>query len=191
VGELVARGGNVTAGYLGAPEETAATFREDGLHTGDLAYRDGDGFFYVVGRSKEMLKLGGHRVSPVEIERVLLEHPAVLEAAVAGMPDPVLGEAPCAFVVCRHDEPVSDRALRAFTRGRLPSHCVPAAVRFVTALPRGGAGKLQRQVLAKMAREGSWRAQGQADEPGPERAGGAGGREPSAGEVSGPPSSDT
>jgi acyl-CoA synthetase (AMP-forming)/AMP-acid ligase II len=164
VGELVARGDNVTAGYLGAPDETAATFREDGLHTGDLAYRDGDGFFFVVGRAKEMLKLGGHRVSPVEIERVLLEHPAVLEAAVAGVPDPVMGEVPFAFVVCRQGEPVSDRELRAFSRRRLPSHCVPAAVRCVSALPRGGAGKLQRQELARMARSPD------AGLPGPARA---------------------
>jgi acyl-CoA synthetase (AMP-forming)/AMP-acid ligase II len=154
VGELVARGDNVTAGYLGAPDETAAAFREDGLHTGDLAYRDGDGFFFVVGRAKEMMKLGGHRVSPVEIERVLVEHPAVLEAAVAGVPDPVMGEAAFAFVVCRDGESVSDRELRAFSRRRLPAHCVPAAVRFVGALPRSGAGKLLRQVLASMARAG-------------------------------------
>jgi acyl-CoA synthetase (AMP-forming)/AMP-acid ligase II len=170
VGELVARGDNVTAGYLGAPDETAATFREDGLHTGDLAYRDEDGFFFLVGRAKEMLKLAGHRVSPVEIERALLEHPAVLEAAVAGVPDPVMGEAALAFVVCRHGETVSDRELRAFSRRRLPSHCVPAAVRFVGALPRGGAGKLLRQALARMA-----------------RAAGPGEREPSEGEASVPP----
>jgi acyl-CoA synthetase (AMP-forming)/AMP-acid ligase II len=155
VGELVARGDNVTAGYLGAPDETAATFCADGLHTGDLAYRDGDGFFYVVGRVKEMLKLGGHRVSPVEIERVLGEHPAVLEAAVAGVPDPIMGEVPIAFVVCRHGEAVGDRELRAFSRRRLPSHCVPAGIRFVTALPRGGAGKLKRQALSRMARSPS------------------------------------
>jgi acyl-CoA synthetase (AMP-forming)/AMP-acid ligase II len=152
VGELVARGDNVTAGYLGAPEETAATFREDGLHTGDLAYRDEDGFLFVVGRAKEMLKLGGHRVSPVEIERVLAEHPAVLEAGVAGVPDPVLGEAALAFVVCRPGEAVSERELRAFSRRHLPSHCVPAAIRLVSALPRGGAGKLLRRELAQMAR---------------------------------------
>jgi acyl-CoA synthetase (AMP-forming)/AMP-acid ligase II len=175
VGELVARGDNVTAGYLGAPAETAVAFREDGLHTGDLAYRDADGFFFVVGRAKEMLKLGGHRVSPVEIERVLAEHPAVLEAAVAGAPDPVLGEVPHAFVVCRPGERVSEHELRAHTRRRLPGHCVPAAVRFIGALPRGGSGKLLRQALATMARapdagpsglrqEGSAGAPG-ADEP--------------------------
>jgi acyl-CoA synthetase (AMP-forming)/AMP-acid ligase II len=165
VGELVARGDNVTAGYLGAPEETAATFREDGLHTGDLAYRDGDGFFFVVGRAKEMLKLGGHRVSPAEIERVLGEHPAVLEAAVAGVPDPLQGEVAHAFVVCRPGEPVSDRELRAYSRRRLPAHCVPAAVRFVQALPRGGSGKLLRQALARMARSPDASRSGPGREP--------------------------
>ena len=151
VGELVARGDNVTAGYLGAPEETAATFRDDGLHTGDLAYRDGDGFFFIVGRAKEMLKLGGHRVSPIQIEKSVLEHPGVLEAAVAGIPDAVMGEAAVAFVVCRPGQMVTDRELRSFCRERLPAHCVPRTIRFVTALPRGGSGKLLRQELVRMA----------------------------------------
>jgi acyl-CoA synthetase (AMP-forming)/AMP-acid ligase II len=151
VGELVARGDNVTAGYLGAPEETAATFRDDGLHTGDLAYRDGDGFLFVVGRAKEMLKIGGHRVSPIEIEKVVLDHPAVLEAAVAGVPDAVMGETAVAFVVCRQGQAITERELRSFCRQRLPPHCVPSTIRFVTALPRGGSGKLSRQKLVRMA----------------------------------------
>ncbi len=151
VGEMVARGENVTAGYLGAPEETQATFRPDGLHTGDLAYRDGDGFLFVVGRAKEMLKLGGHRVSPIQIEKVVLEHPGVLEAAVAGVPEAIMGETAVAFVVCRHGQAITERELRSFCRQRLPAHCVPSTIRFVTALPRGGAGKLLRQNLVRMA----------------------------------------
>jgi long-chain acyl-CoA synthetase len=153
VGELVARGDNVTPGYLGAPEETAATFRQDGLHTGDLAYRDADGFFFIVGRAKEMLKIGGHRVSPVQIEKVLLEHPAVLEAAVAGVPDAVQGEAPAAFLVCREGHPTTDRELRAFCRQRLPAHCVPTTIRFVAALPRRRSGKVLKQDLVRAWRE--------------------------------------
>jgi long-chain acyl-CoA synthetase len=152
VGELVARGENVTAGYLGAPEETAATFRPDGLHTGDLAYRDEDGFLFLVGRAKEMLKLGGHRVSPIQIERVLAEHPAVSEAAVVGVPDAVQGEAAEAFVVVRVGSAASQRELQVLCRRRLPAHCVPRAVRFVPALPHSAAGKLLRQELARFAR---------------------------------------
>jgi long-chain acyl-CoA synthetase len=149
VGELVARGDNVAAGYLDAPEETAATFRADGLHTGDLAYRDEDGFFFVVGRAKEMLKIGGHRVSPIQIEKVMLDHPGVLEAAVAGVADALMGETAAAFVVRREGHGVTDRELRAFCRERLPPHCVPTTVRFVSALPRNGSGKLMRQSLAR------------------------------------------
>ncbi len=153
VGELVARGDNVTAGYLGAPEETAAVFRRDGLYTGDLAYRDADGFFFLVGRAKEMLKVGGHRVSPAQIEQVVLRHPGVLEAAVAGLPDAVQGETAAAFVVRREGQAVTERELRAFCRLRLPAHCVPSAIRFVPALPRSGSGKVLKQSLMRCTPE--------------------------------------
>ncbi|HEY3446502.1 MAG TPA: class I adenylate-forming enzyme family protein [Myxococcales bacterium] len=150
VGELVARGENVAAGYLGAPEETAAVFRADGLHTGDLARRDEDGFFFITGRAKEMLKIGGHRESPSRIEQVALQHPDVLEAAVAGVPDPVLGEAPVMFVVRRPERSVGERELRAFCRQHLPAYCVPLAVHFVAALPRSTSGKLRRAELVRL-----------------------------------------
>ncbi len=164
VGELVARGDNVAAGYLGAPEETAATFRDDGLHTGDLAYRDGDGFLFIVGRAKEMLKLGGHRVSPIQIEKVLLEHPAVLEVAVAGVPEAVMGETAVAFVVCRQGEAISEPELRAFCRQRLPAYCVPSRIRFVPALQRSGSGKILRHDLARIARSADFAAGGTSSE---------------------------
>lgn len=155
IGELVARGENVTAGYLDAPEETAAVFRDGALFTGDLGYRDREGFLFLVGRSKEMLKVGGHRVSPLEIERVLARHEAVLEAAVTGMPDPVQGEVPAAFIVRRDGQPVSERELRAFCRGALPAHSVPRTVFFLPALPRSGAGKVLKQELSRAAGQ-SW-----------------------------------
>ena len=151
VGELVARGENVTRGYLGAPEETAAVFREDGLHTGDLAYRDEDGFFHLVGRAKEMLKIGGHRVSPVQIEQVVMHHPGVLEAAVTGVRDPVKGETPAVFVVLRGGQALTDGELRAFCRAHLPAYCVPTTIRFLSALPRCGSGKVLKQHLARAA----------------------------------------
>jgi acyl-CoA synthetase (AMP-forming)/AMP-acid ligase II len=151
VGELVARGENIAAGYLDAPDETAAVFRADGLYTGDLARRDRDGFFFLVGRAKEMLKIGGHRVSPIQIEQVVLHHPAVLEAAVMGVPDTVQGETPAAFVVCREGQALTDRELRAFCRGHLPAHCVPSTVQFLAALPRSGSGKVLKQNLVHQA----------------------------------------
>ena len=91
VGELVASGENVTPGYLGEPDETAAILHDGWLWTGDLAYRDADGYFFHRGRTKEILKIGGHRSSPIEIEEVVARHPDVDEAAVIGVPDRPVG----------------------------------------------------------------------------------------------------
>ena len=148
VGELVARGQNVSPGYLGEPAETAAILRDGWLWTGDLAERDADGFFYHRGRAKEILKIGGHRVSPIEIEQVLARHPDVAEAAVIGMKDDLLGEVPGAVVVRRHGAAPSEAALLLFCRERLPAYQVPVSFRLVEALPRNESGKLLRAELA-------------------------------------------
>ncbi len=147
-GHLVARGDNVTLGYLDEPEATAAILHDGWLWTGDLAMRDGDGFLFHRGRSKEILKIGGHRVSPVEIEHALSEHPDVAEAAVIGVPDGLMGEVPAAFVVLRPDRSPSDGELKAFCRERMPSYRVPVRFTFVESLPRNEAGKLLRARLA-------------------------------------------
>jgi acyl-CoA synthetase (AMP-forming)/AMP-acid ligase II len=147
-GHLVARGDNVTPGYLGQPEETAALLRRGWLWTGDLARRDPDGYFFHRGRSKEILKIGGHRVSPTEIEHVLAAHPDVAEAAIVGAPDALMGEVPVAFVVARPDRRPGEDALEAFCRARLPSYCVPVRFTMVGALPRNDAGKLLRTHIA-------------------------------------------
>jgi acyl-CoA synthetase (AMP-forming)/AMP-acid ligase II len=147
-GHLVARGDNVTPGYLDEPEETEAILHDGWLWTGDLAYRDEDGFFFHQGRSKEILKIGGHRVSPVEIEHVVAEHPDVAEAAVVGIADPLMGEVPAAFVVARPGTRPDEGDVRRFCRERLPAYKVPVRVRAVDALPRNEAGKLLRAQLA-------------------------------------------
>jgi long-chain acyl-CoA synthetase len=146
-GHLVARGDNVTSGYLDAPEETAAILHDGLLWTGDLAYRDADGFFFHQGRSKEILKIGGHRVSPVEIEHVLAAHPDVAEAAVVGRADALMGEVPVAFVVPRTGRSPAPNDLKAFCRERMPAYRVPVHFEFVAALPRNEAGKLLRARL--------------------------------------------
>jgi long-chain acyl-CoA synthetase len=148
-GHLVARGGNVTPGYLDEPEETAAILHDGWLWTGDLALRDRDGFLFHRGRSKEILKIGGHRVSPVEIEHVVAEHPEVAEAAVIGAPHPLLGEVPMAFVVAKPGCEPDPEALRAFCRTRMPPYRVPVRFTRVDALPRNEAGKLLRAELAR------------------------------------------
>jgi acyl-CoA synthetase (AMP-forming)/AMP-acid ligase II len=149
-GHLVARGDNVTAGYLDEPEETAAILHGGWLWTGDLAFRDADGFFFHQGRSKEILKIGGHRVSPVEIEHVVAEHPAVGEAAVVGVPDALMGEVPAAFVVLKPGRSARAEEIRRFCRERMAPYRVPVRITFLDALPRNESGKLLRARLAAL-----------------------------------------
>lgn len=148
VGELLARGDNVTPGYLDDPDATAAVLRGGWLWTGDLAYRDADGFFFHQGRAKEILKIGGHRVSPVEIAQVIVEHPDVAEVTVCGVPDDLKGEVPVAFVVSRSGGDISETELRRFCRERLASYKVPVAFVMLAALPRSESGKLLPAELA-------------------------------------------
>jgi long-chain acyl-CoA synthetase len=149
VGHLVARGANVTQGYLDEPEETAAILHDGWLWTGDLACRDADGFLFHRGRSKEILKIGGHRVSPVEIEQVVARHPGVAEAAVVGAKHDLMGEVAAAFVVPRAGSALpSEAELRRHCREQLPPYQVPVAFTWVESLPRNGAGKLLRANLA-------------------------------------------
>jgi acyl-CoA synthetase (AMP-forming)/AMP-acid ligase II len=147
VGELVARGQNVTPGYLDEPAETRAILHDGWLWTGDLAYRDSDGFFFHYGRAKEILKIGGHRVSPVEIERVIALHPGVAEAGVLGIRDALLGEAAKAIVVPKSGARPSAADLARFCRERLPANQVPVSFVLVKTLPRNEAGKLLRADL--------------------------------------------
>ena len=144
----MARGQNVTPGYLEQPAETAAILRDGWLWTGDLAYRDADGFFFHRGRLKEILKIGGHRVSPAEIEHVLARHPGVADVAVLGLRDALMGEVPGVVVVPRPDAAPSEAELLQFCRERLPAHQVPASFVFAEALPRNESGKLLRAEVA-------------------------------------------
>jgi len=147
IGELVARGPSITSGYLGAPEETAAILRDGWLWTGDLAWRDDEGFVYLSGRAKDMLKLGGHRVSAAEIEGVIAEHPGVAEVAVVGAPDALGGEAAVAFVVPTRETPLDPSDLRRFCRQKLPAFKVPQQVRIVSDLPKTSSGKVAKPAL--------------------------------------------
>ncbi len=149
VGELTARGEVVMPGYLDAPEETAKVLRHGRLYTGDLATQDADGFVFIVGRSRQMLKLGGHRVAPAEIERVFRAHPSVREVSVVGAKDQLAGEVAVAFVVCASpgvDEPTLLRHCRA----SLAAARVPRRVAFLEALPRNTFGKV---LLAELQRD--------------------------------------
>ncbi|CAN5924487.1 AMP-binding protein [soil metagenome] len=148
-GNLIARGGNVTPGYHEAAAETALILRNGWLWTGDIARRDDDGVFFVVGRAKDIMKISGRRVSPAQIEAVLLAHPDVDEAAVAGIADALTGEAPAALVVIKEGATVSLEALHRFCTERLAHHLVPRVVRFAAQLPRNASGKLLRAEVAR------------------------------------------
>lgn len=150
VGEIVARGSNISSGYWNAPEETRQAFGPEGYHTGDLARIDEDGYFYVVGRKRDMLKVGAHRVGAKEIEDVLHEHPDVHEAAVVGAPHELLGEVPAAFVSPRDGRVVDVGAIVAFCRSRLADYKVPGRVTFMAELPKSEAGKVDKRALAAL-----------------------------------------
>lgn len=150
-GHLVARGQNVTPGYFRAPEETAEILRDGWLWTGDLARKDADGFFYLTGRAKDVMKIGGHRVSAAEIEQCLCAHPEVLEAAVVSEGDAIGGETAVAFVVARPGSAISEAQLRHYCRDHLPAYKVPSTIRFISTLPRTSVGKVAKGLLKAQA----------------------------------------
>jgi long-chain acyl-CoA synthetase len=146
-GEIVASGENVTLGYWGDPEETGRFFRGGKLFTGDVARVDADGFIYVVERSRDFIKSGGNRISPKEVEEIIAEMPEVVEAAVIGAPDDLLGEAVEAFVVPVRPGAIAADAVRDHCLKRLPNHKVPARVEFLSALPKTANGKVDKRRL--------------------------------------------
>jgi fatty-acyl-CoA synthase len=149
-GELLVKGPNVFAGYWRNAEATAAAFADGWLVTGDVAARDEEGYYRIVGRTKDMVISGGENVYPAEIENVLHEHPAVKEAAVVGVPDARWGEACLAFVVLAGE--ASDEELLEHCRARLARYKVPKAVRFVDSLPRNALDKVVKSELVEPAR---------------------------------------
>jgi fatty-acyl-CoA synthase len=147
VGEIVARGNNVMEGYFKQPQETAEAMRGGWFHTGDLAVVHADGYIEIVDRAKDVIVSGGENISSVEVEAMLYEHPAVLEAAVIGVPDGTWGEAPKALVVLKPGQHLEARALIAFCRERMAHFKAPKSVEFITALPKTATGKIQKFAL--------------------------------------------
>lgn len=148
VGEIRVRGATVTPGYWQDPAATAAAFDRDGfLRTGDLATIDAHGYVDIVDRKKDVIKTGGEAVYSVEVEHVLYAHPAVLECAVFGVPDPTWGERVVAAVVLRPGATAAAAALIEFVRDRIAHYKAPKEVRFRDALPRTGSGKIMKKAL--------------------------------------------
>jgi amino acid adenylation domain-containing protein len=151
-GEVLIRGAALMKGYYKGPAETATVLDPDGwFHTGDLAYQDEDGYFFVVGRSKELIIKGGVNIAPKQIDEVLESHPAVLEAAAVGVPDRYVGEDVVAFVVLRSGMTGEERELLGFCETRLGQFKTPTRIHFVSDLPKGPSGKVQRLKLQEKA----------------------------------------
>ncbi|HXM55748.1 MAG TPA: long-chain fatty acid--CoA ligase [Candidatus Dormibacteraeota bacterium] len=147
VGELAIRGHCVMKGYHGNPEATAEALEGGWLRTGDMGYRDEDGFLFIVDRKKDLVIRGGMNVYPREVEEVLFSHPSVAQAAVIGVPDPRLGEEVMAVVSLRQDAAVTGEELIAYCRERLAAYKYPRSVHFMDALPIGGTGKIEKKLI--------------------------------------------
>ncbi|MGZ4271467.1 MAG: long-chain-fatty-acid--CoA ligase [Solirubrobacteraceae bacterium] len=147
VGEIVIRGVNMMRGYFGNPEATAEAFAGGWFHTGDLGYRDEDGFYFIVDRKKELIIRGGYNVYPREVEEVLYTHPAVAAAAVVGVPDERLGEEVKAYVETKPGTTATEQEVIDFMRTRVAAYKYPRMVEFRSELPKGPTGKILKKEL--------------------------------------------
>lgn len=143
-GEICVKGPNVMQGYWNAPEETAQVLKDGWLYTGDIGYMDEAGDLFVTGRKKHFLKIGGHRVNPLEIEALTMEFPNVKEAAVIGMDDATWGQTLKVFVVASENDRLKKEELLDFYKKRLPSYKVPAAIEVMPFLPKNSQGKIDK-----------------------------------------------
>ena len=153
-GEILVRGPQVMRGYLNRPEATAQTVDADGwLHTGDVAYADEDGYFFIVDRAKELIKYKAFQVAPAELEAVLLTHPSVADAAVIPSPDDEAGEVPKAFVVVREGHAMTEAEVLGFVASRVAPYKKVRRVEFVAQIPKSPSGKILRRLLVARERE--------------------------------------
>ena len=149
-GELVASGHNIMSGYWKAPEDTARVLNSKGYHTGDIGYRDTDGFLFVKGRKDGLLKVGGHRINPTEIEDYLLATDLIIETAVVGLPDNLLGTRLIALAVTK-EKTTTPRVILEMCANGLPSHKHPDAIIITRALPKNPNGKIDHQQCINQA----------------------------------------
>ena len=147
LGEIVIRGPNVMKGYLGREEDTKEALRSGWLHSGDIGYYDEEGYFYIVDRVKDMINVAGFKVYPREVEEVLFKHPAVKEAAVIGVPDPVKGEGVKAYIVLKEGMEMSEEDIIDYCKARIASFKAPRCVEFIDSLPKSPSGKILKKEL--------------------------------------------
>jgi long-chain acyl-CoA synthetase len=153
IGELVIKGPLVMKGYLNMPTETANALRDGWLYTGDIAYMDEDGYFFIVDRKKELIKPSGYQVWPREVEEVIAENPKVLEVGVAGIPDAYRGETVKAWVVLKPGETLTVDEVKAWCKEHMAAFKVPTHVEFRDELPKTTVGKVLRRELVRQDRE--------------------------------------
>jgi long-chain acyl-CoA synthetase len=146
-GEICIKGPNVMLGYFNRPADTASAVVDGWFHSGDIGYRDADGYFYIIDRVKDMINAAGFKIWPREVEEVLFGHPRVKECAVIGVPDDHLGEAVKAFIVLKDGEPASTDEIVAYCREHLSSYKVPKHVELVQAIPKGATGKVLKKEM--------------------------------------------
>lgn len=146
-GEIVVQGKNVMIGYWNNPEETRKVLRDGKLYTGDIAKMDNDGYLYIVGRRSDIIKSGAHRISPKEIEEVILEINEIHEVSVVGIPDEILGETIRAVIVLKDGHQIDAKKVQRYCQGKLAQFKVPKEVIFVSELPKTSSGKIQRHLL--------------------------------------------
>ncbi|HLF71899.1 MAG TPA: hypothetical protein VI759_07085, partial [Dehalococcoidia bacterium] len=148
-GEVVIKGGNVTSGYENNPAANESSFSRGWFRTGDQGFQDADGYLFLTGRLKEIINRGGEKVSPREIDEVLLTHPAVAQAVAFGMPHERLGEEVAAAVVLNEGASADERELREFCAAHLADFKVPKTLLILADIPKGATGKIQRIGLAE------------------------------------------
>jgi oxalate---CoA ligase len=149
IGEAVIRGRNVTTGYENNPEANARAWTNGWFRTGDQGYLDGAGYLRLTGRLKELINRGGEKISPLEVDEVLMDHPAVGQCLTFALPHAKLGEEVAAAVVLREGKTVDEHTLRDFAATRLAAFKVPRRIVFLEEIPKGATGKLQRIGLAQ------------------------------------------
>jgi long-chain acyl-CoA synthetase len=149
VGELIIKGPSIMKGYWQMPTETENALRDGWLYTGDIARMDEDGYFYIEDRKKDMIIAGGYNIYPREVEEVLAGHPAVLEVAVAGIPDPRRGETVIAWIVKKPGDPIAEQEIIDWSKEHLARYKYPRIIEFRDQLPRTSVGKVLKRELVK------------------------------------------
>lgn len=150
VGEICIRGHNIMKGYLNRPEATAEALKDGWFHSGDMGYRDSDGYYFIVDRKKDLIIRGGMNIYPGEIEEVLYEHPKVFEAAVIGIPDELRGEEVKFYVAARSGETITEEEVRTHVEANMAKYKWPKEIEILDELPKGATGKILKRELREL-----------------------------------------